>query len=90
MLPKADKERRLPMEPFSRIFEYCPDCGEYLHPGFRTDMCVFCFADFSDTQEFKEAVARDKSVLEDLYASNPILVGLRCIIQRPYSQNKSG
>ena len=59
MLPKANPEIRREDEPFMRVFEYCPDCKHYLAPGFRTDMCVFCQADFSVTKEYKEVAARD-------------------------------
>jgi hypothetical protein len=59
IMPKANPERRREDEPLTRVFEYCPDCKHYLPPGFRTDMCVFCHADFSETPEYKAAVSRD-------------------------------
>ena len=53
MLPKANPERRLLDEPIIRVFDNCPDCGKYIAPGFRTDCCPFCWADFSETPEYK-------------------------------------
>ena len=58
-LSKANPEIRQASEPWMRVFECCPDCGHYLSPGFRTDMCVFCHADFTKTEEYKEAVERE-------------------------------
>jgi len=59
MLPKTDPNRRGP-EVVIRAFEYCPDCGKYISPGFRTDCCPFCWADFTGTKEFKERQKSDK------------------------------
>lgn len=55
-LPKIDlsNENERPMHaPQLRVFEYCPECGKYIAPGFRTDACPFCSADFKETKEYK-------------------------------------
>ena len=57
MLPKADKEKRPPVSPIMRPFEHCPDCGKYIAPGFRTDCCPFCWADFTGTKEFEHLIS---------------------------------
>lgn len=69
MLPKADPKRSLPNEPIMRAIEYCPDCKQYISPGFRTDMCPFCFADFSELPEYKQVANQETAAV--LYYRNP-------------------
>lgn len=55
MLPKINPEERPEWAPPARIFANCPDCGVYLIPGFRTDCCTHCWANFAGTEEFRVA-----------------------------------
>ncbi len=71
MLSKANPDRRLEYEPIMRPFTYCPNCKKYINPGFRTDMCPFCHADFSQTKEFKEKVESENWLAE--IKKNPAL-----------------
>ena len=65
MLPKLEDHSHRPENPpLTRIFSYCPDCGKYLYPGFRTDCCTECWADFSGTKEYADCVASDRLKIE--------------------------
>lgn len=51
-------------ETIIRFFEYCPKCGKYIAPGFRTDMCPFCKHDFTNYLGYKERLLEDRKFLD--------------------------